>query len=98
MATRYKTAHDGPTRKWKASAAGGAGVGGVVGIIAAYVAAKVDPTMPPEVLAAVVWLVTWLLTQGAMMATGYLASPDFRDRPVVDEAASKRPVKPLPPG
>lgn len=92
MATPYKIAHDGPTRKWKASAGTGAGVGGAVGIVAAYAAAKLDPTMPAEVLAAVVWLLTWALTQGSMMVAGYVARPDPQDRPVVDESAGIPPA------
>lgn len=96
MAIQYKIAHGSPTRKWKASAGAGLGAGAPLALVLGYLVGRVDPTMPPEVQGALVALLVWALTQGTMMAAGYLARPSASDRPVVDRAASKWPVEPRP--
>jgi hypothetical protein len=96
MAIQYKIAGGEPTAKWKASAKAGAGVGLPLAIVLGYFVARIDPTIPTEVREMLVGLIVWALTQGAMMLAGYRQRPSPRDRPVVDQAASKRPVEPLP--
>lgn len=81
-----------PTRKWKASAGSGAGIGLPLGVIVSYIVANVFPTMPAEVQVAVVAVIMWAFVQGSMMAAGYLARPSSADKPVVDRAASAPPT------
>jgi hypothetical protein len=95
----YKMATSRPSRKWKASAAAGSAAL-PLNILIAYVVGQGLPDVPGEVRAALVLCLiaalSWATTQGAALLAGYLARPAPQDRPVVDEAASKRPVEPLP--
>jgi hypothetical protein len=98
MAIQYKIASGKPTRKWKASAAAGSAAL-PLNILIAYVVGQALPDVPGEVRAALVLCLiaalSWATTQGAALLAGYLARPAASDSPVVDEAASKRPVEPL---
>lgn len=86
---KYKIAGAGePTRKWKASAGTGLGVGAPLALVLGYVIGRVDPNMPPEIQGAFVALGAWAITQGAMMIAGWVARPSVDDRPVIDIAAS----------
>lgn len=79
---KYIIAGGEPTRKWKASAGSGAGIGLPLGTVVAYLVAYAFPDMPTEVQVAVVALIMWAATQGSMMVAGYLARPAAQDRPV----------------
>lgn len=88
---QYRIESGEPTRKWKASAGTGLGVGAPLALVLGYVVGRVDPTMPPEIQGACVALGAWAITQGAMMIAGYLARPARDDRPVIDTAATSPP-------
>lgn len=98
MAIQYKIASGEPTRKWKYSVGGGLPSGAALTMLLAYAIGRLDPQMPPEVLAAAAALGASVLTGATMAAIGWLTRPSAADKPVIDEAASKRPVEPLPPG
>lgn len=93
---KYRIASGEPTAKWKASAATGAGVGVPLAIVVGYVVARVDPQMDGVVREAMVGLVVWAITQGSMMAAGWLARPSPDDAPVVDPATVPRPPSGIP--
>lgn len=93
----YRIKGGEPTRKWKASAKTGAGVGLPLVVVLGYLIGRIDPRMPVETREMLVGLIVWAGTQGAMMLAGYLARPAAKDRPEVDPATlPKRPVEPLP--
>lgn len=82
-----------PTRKWKASAGSGAGIGLPLGTVVSYLVSYGFPNMPTEVQIAVVAVIMWAFTQGSMMLAGYVARPARQDRPVLAPAPA-----PTPPG
>jgi hypothetical protein len=94
---KYKIASGEPTRKWKASAGTGLGVGLPLTVVLGYIVGRVDPTMPPEVQGAAVALAAWAITQGAMMIAGWLARPGKDDAPVVDPASVPPRARRIPP-